>query len=141
MLRSIQSLWSSLGSYAEMRPDFRLRTALSRSLHARRTVLTVEEWVEQFWQPRGIPQSLARFVYDHLSDYSGLTWGLTLPGDRLQEDLHLPLVCWFDWELCFCDDLAQELGIQIESPALLLDEAVTVEDFLVLLHQQMLQTA
>ncbi|NJN32762.1 MAG: hypothetical protein HC824_21880 [Synechococcales cyanobacterium RM1_1_8] len=118
-----------------MRPDFRLRTSINRALYARRASLTGEEWFERFWQPRGISRQIVEFVYERLSCYSGLRWGLTVPSDRLLEDLQLPLVCWFDWELDFCDELSQELGIQLEDPSLL-EKAETVEEFLAFLHSQ-----
>lgn len=140
MLPSIPSFWSSLSSYAEMRPDFRLRTELNRRLKAQRSRLSAEVWFEKFWLPRSVPRSLSTFVYQSLGELSGLDWGRVLPGDRLQADLQLPLVCWFDWELDFCETLAQAVGVRLESPVLL-DEVDTVEDLLTLLHQQMLQTA
>lgn len=100
--------------------------------------MTAEDWFERFWRQRGITRQVVRFVYAHLADYSGLWWDRILPSDRLNEDLHLPLVCWFDWEMSLLDDLRQELGIALDDPELLM-EADTVEDFLSLLNQQFVQ--
>jgi hypothetical protein len=135
MLNFIQSFWASASSYADMRPDFGLRNTINRTLDSQRASLTGEEWFERFWRPRGISKQIVDFVYERLGEYSGLRWGLTVPSDRLLEDLQLPLVCWFDWELSFCDDLAQQLGIQLEDPSLL-GEVETVEEFLTLLHRK-----
>lgn len=123
-----------------MRPDFRLRSRINRSFLGARSPMSAEDWFEHFWRQRGMVLPVVRFVYAHLADYSGLWWDRILPSDRLNEDLHLPLVCWFDWEMSLLDDLSNELGIAIEDPELLA-QAVTVEDFLTLLNQQFLQAA
>lgn len=135
MLNFVQSFWASLRSYVDMKPDFQLRSKINRTLDSQRASLTGEEWFERFWRPRGISRQIVEFVYERLGQYSGLHLGRTVPSDRLLEDLQLPLVCWFDWELSFCDDLAQQFNIQLDNPSLL-DEVETVEDFLTLLHRQ-----
>ena len=132
----------SVSSYAEMRPDFRLRSRINRTLLCHRPSMSADVWFERFWQPRGVRLSVARFVHCHLSDYSGLWWDRTVPSDRLHEDLHLSLVCWFDWEMTLLEDLAREFELAAEDLDALaerLAEAITVEDFLHLIEQQFVQ--
>jgi hypothetical protein len=133
MWRVIESTWANLSSYADLRPDFGLRLQINRSLQQTRPTLNGEEWFERFWRSRGIAQQVARFVYAHLTDYSGLCWGCTWPSDRLVGDLKLPLVCWFDWELHLCDDFDRELGVDLQEPPDL-DQLVTVEDLVMALN-------
>ncbi len=140
MLQSIQQTWLSLSSYSDMRPDFKLRSHINRTLLQSRPTFHPEAWFEQFWRRQGIALPVVRFVQGHLTDYSGLWWERIVPGDRLLEDLHLPLVCWFDWELQLQADLQQDLGLAMEEPILLF-EGTTVQDFVGRLNEQYLAIA
>lgn len=148
MFRSIQEncrrTLQSVRSYAELRPDFRLRSQINRTLLRHRPSMTAEVWFERFWQQRGVRLPVVRFVHRYLSDYSGLWWDRTVPSDRLHEDLHLSLVCWFDWEMTLLKDLGKEFELAAEDLDALADrltEAVTVEDFLRLIDQQFTRMA
>ena len=148
MFRSIQEnvgrTLQSVRSYADLRPDFRLRSRINRTLLRHRPSMTAEIWFERFWRQRGVTLPVVCFVHRYLSDYSGLWWDRIVPSDRLQEDLHLSLVCWFDWEMTLLNDLSQEFELAIEDLDHLaerLAEAVTVEDFLRLIDQQFVQMA
>lgn len=134
MWRQIQSTWANVRSYADLRPDFQLRSQVNRGL-GHRPVLSVEDWFERFWRSRGIAKQVVTFVYGRLSDYSGLCWGQIVPSDRLIEDLKFPSICWFDWELALCDDFAQEFGVDLGG-GFDLDAWTTVEDLLALLNRK-----
>jgi hypothetical protein len=136
MLQTVQSMWANLSVYADMKPDFQLRCQINRSLTHRPT-RSLDDWFETFWQPRGVTKPVARFVYQYLSDYSGLSFGRILPSDRLCEDLKLTLVCWFDWQLDLCDDVLRELGVDVS--AIEFDDLETLEEFVQRLNQEYLQ--
>lgn len=103
MWRRLKNIFVSCSTYADLGPDLQTRRAVSREL-GDRAPLSAEAWYEQFWHPLGVSQPVAEFVYTHMSAYSGLEFARVQPLDRLNEDLHLPLVCWFDWELSLWDD-------------------------------------
>lgn len=112
-----------------------MRRRINRGL-MHRPALTAEEWFQAFWASRNISRSIADFIYIQLPHYSGLDVSRIQPGDRLSEDLHLALVCWFDWEWALCQDFLECFGVDITDcfdPTTL----VTVEEFLVFLDRQL----
>jgi hypothetical protein len=112
MWRSLKNFFYSLWTYSDLSPDLRLRRSVNRSLR-RRSLLSHQDWYERFWQSADIPKSVSDFVYTQLSAYSGLEFGRVLPSDRLNEDLRLPSVCWFDWERSFCQDFLDDFDIDL----------------------------
>jgi len=74
-----------------------------------------------------------------MQTYSSLSFGKVQPSDRICEDLHLSLVCWFDWELAFCEDFLATFAIDLTSqfnP----NHFGTVKDLMLFLNQQVLLT-
>lgn len=112
-----------------------MRRCVQRFLR-RRSLLNSREWYERFWKP-DIPKPISDFVYTQMSHYSGLEFGRVLPTDRLNEDLHLTLICWFDWELVFCEDFLRTFGIDL-SDRFAPETLSTVQDLLLFLKHQFL---
>jgi hypothetical protein len=136
MWRSLKNFFYSFWTYSDLSPDLRVRRSVKRFLH-RRSLLNQRDWYLRFWQSADIPQSISDFVYLQMSQYSGLEFGRVLPSDRLNEDLHLPLICWFDWETSFCQDFLDHFGIDLSdrfNPASL----TTVRDLVLFLKHQLL---
>ncbi|KAM3107357.1 hypothetical protein [Phormidesmis sp. 146-35] len=136
MWRRLKNLFDSLNTYADMSPDLALRKRINQTLRDRPS-RTADEWYELFWQPLGISQEVSDFVYQQLEDYSGLHFANVLPSDRLTEDLHLPLVCWFDWEISFCEAFGGQFGIDV-SEEFDLSRFSTLQALVVFLNQQLL---
>ena len=134
MWRRIQNLFHSVRTYADLSPDLRLRRQINRRLQAR-LALTSQEWFTRYWQPLGIPQTLSDFLYTHLPQYSGLDVARIRPDDRLNDDLFLPLVCWFDWQLTFCDDFFWQFGLDL-SDSFDPEAYETLQDWVMGLHEQ-----
>lgn len=136
MWRSLKNFFYSLWTYADLSPDLRMRRSVKRFLR-RRSSLSSREWYERFWQPADIPQPISDFVYTQMSQYSGLEFGRVLPTDRLNEDLHLSLICWFDWDICFCQSFLDSFDLDLSDrfdPASL----STVQDLVLFLKHQLL---
>jgi hypothetical protein len=104
-----------LRTYADLSPDQGIRRQINRRLRRSRTNLSPEAWGRQFTLSHRVPPSdpLLQFIYDQLQQYSGLMVGCIRPEDRLIEDLQMPLVCWFDWPHCLCEDFADRFDIDI----------------------------
>ncbi|MDX2231346.1 MAG: hypothetical protein NW220_17045 [Leptolyngbyaceae cyanobacterium bins.349] len=114
----------------------RLRRRVNKVLRSR-TNLSATEWYQTHWQPLAIPRSISDFVYTQMQTYSGLEIGRIQPSDRLEEDLHLTLICWFDWELMFCENFLNSFEIDLTTqfnP----DTLDTVQDLLLFLNHQLL---
>lgn len=127
----------ALRSYNDLRPDLGLRRRINHQMLAHRPAHKGSEWYHKFWEPRGISPEVATFVYQALAKYSGLQVTKVLPTDRLCEDLKLPLVCWFDWELCLCEDFYQEFGLALDD-YLDVTQFKTVADLVGFLNHQLL---
>lgn len=116
MWRDFQNLVETLRHYRVMSPDRAVRRQVNEYLRLR-PYLPVDDWCQRCWLPpagsQPIMPTLTRFLYLQLGEYSGLRMGHTRPGDRLQEDLCFPLVCWFDWGLALCEDVHQTFGVDI----------------------------
>jgi hypothetical protein len=111
-MHRLNHCFHSLKTYCDLSPDLRMRQQVIQAMQSR-TCLTLDAWFEAFCQPQKIAFPIAQFVYTHLPHYSGLETGRMWLSDRLNEDLHWPLICWFDWELSLCDDFCQCFGIDI----------------------------
>ena len=136
MWRRFRNILDSLRAYADLSPDLKTRQRVNQLLRDR-PALSVDEWFEQLWQPQGVTQPLATFVYTHMQTYSGLEFARVRPNDRLIADLCLPLVCWFDWNLSFCEDFSACFGINL-SDRFDPHQYETVEDLVVFLNYQLL---
>jgi len=136
MWRSLKNVFYSFWTYADLSPDLRLRRRINRTLR-KRDNLSATEWYQVFWQPLDIAKPVSDFVYTHMQAYSGLEFGCVQPSDRLQSDLHLSLVCWFDWELTFCADFLKTFDIDLASQ-FNLDHFETVEELVFFLNRQLL---
>ena len=143
MWRTLTNLIFSLRTYRALSPDIQVRRRVNRMLRTR-DPLNMDEWFERFWQaPQSAPQSsekiskaLVAFLYTHLARYTKLEIARVLPCDRLQEDLHLPTICWFDWEINLCDDFYQTFGVDI-SYSFDVSTLSTIEDLALFLNRQL----
>lgn len=109
----LQNRWMDLSAYPDMRPDYKIRQQVNRK-HADRPLYGSVEWHQRFWSPLGVQRLLSEFVYELLSECSGLDVGRLLPSDRLISDLQLPLVCWFDWEMVWTEQFLMRFGVESE---------------------------
>ena len=131
----LKNLVLSLRTYADMSPDLGLRRQIARTWHTRAN-LTGEAWWGSFPPSSMVAKEVAMFVYAQMTDYSGLPFAKVLPSDRLEADLHLSEVCWFDWQTSLCDDFARQFGVDISlnfDP----DALNTVEDLVIFLDRQL----
>ncbi len=132
---SLSNWFSSVSTYAEMSPDLTIRKQVNQQMQRRtRRVLGAVEWGKLFCRSdRAYP--LLSFVYQYFGLYSGLEFGRVRPGDRLNDDLHFPLVCWFDWTTTFCEDFFQRFGVDLSDR---FDEATfdTIDDLINFLIEQ-----
>lgn len=134
MWRKLKNRLFSFSSYADLSPDLRIKRRVSRFLR-QRSALSADVWYTTYWQELSVSPQVAKFVYVRLSNYSDLEFARVRPTDRLNDDLHLPLVCWFDWELSLCDDFWADFGIDMcgcFNP----DALETVRDLVMFLNQQ-----
>jgi hypothetical protein len=136
MWRWLRNIFASLRAYADLSPDLQTRRRVNRRLRDR-TPLSADQWFEQFWQPQEINQPIALFVYTQMQTYSGLEFARVRPEDRLYDELHLPLVCWFDWETSFTEDFLARFGIDL-SDRFDPQNFATVEELVVFLNHQLL---
>jgi hypothetical protein len=134
MWQKFKNLMLGLSTYADMSPDLGLRRQITQTWQAR-PVLIVDQWYSLFGRPLEISQEVTAFVYRYMTEYSGLPFAKVVPTDRLEADLHLSLVCWFDWEVKFCQDFADCFGVDI-SLCFDLDALETVADLLIFLDRQ-----
>jgi hypothetical protein len=136
MWRSLRNIIDSFWTYIDLSPNLQVRRQVKRSLRDR-PCLSASDWHEQCWQPFAISRPISDFVYDRMQEYSGLEFGRIRPADHLNDDLHLPVICWFDWQMTLREDFLQcfhiDLGDRFHS--LPLD---TVQDLVLLLNHQLL---
>jgi hypothetical protein len=135
MWRKFKNLILAVSTYADMSPDLGLRRRIVNTWQAR-TDLTLDAWLALFSPSSLVAKQAATFVYVHMANYSGLPFSKVLPSDRLEADLHLSLVCWFDWPVTFCEDFARHFGVDI-SHCFDPDTLVTVEDLVLFLQRQL----
>ena len=109
----LNNWFSSVSAYADMSPDLTIRKQVNQWMRRRtRQCLSLSDWCQLFCRQERARPVLA-FVYQSFSQYSGIEFGRVRPGDRLNRDLHFPLVCWFDWSLTFCEDFFQRFGLDL----------------------------
>lgn len=135
MWRRLKNILHSFSTYAELSPDVRVKQRVCQNLRLR-PAWSKEEWFEQYWRRQAISRQLSDFVYVQMQDYSGLEFARVRPDDRLVEDLQLPLVCWFDWQLSLCDDFWQVFGVDLHEH-LDLENLATVADLVFFLNQHL----
>jgi hypothetical protein len=136
MWRRLRNIFDSLRAYADLSPDLRTRQRVNQFLRDR-PALSSDEWYEQLWQARGITRPIAVFVYNHMQLYSGLEFARVRPIDRLIDDLCLPFVCWFDWQLSFHEDFSAAFGLDL-SDRFDPQSFDTVEELVIFLNHQLL---
>lgn len=136
MWRRLKNIFLSFSTYTDLSPDVQAKQRINQFLR-RRPALSAQQWFELFWQPLGVSRQVTDFVYTHMQAYSGLEFARVKPSDRLNEDLHLPLVCWFDWEVSLYEDFLSNFGIDL-SQHFDPNQLSTVEDFVVFLNHQLL---
>ena len=137
LTRQLQNRWMALSSYPDMSPDSGIRQQVN-DRHGDRSLYSAVEWHQRFWYPLGVQRLLSEFVYELLTECSGLEVGRLLPSDRLTEDLQLPLVCWFDWELVWTEQFTTRFGLETEW-MLDIGEFETLQDFVLCLSKQLKQ--
>jgi hypothetical protein len=135
MWRRLKNLFFSFSTYADLSPDLRTKRQVQRFL-GHRPALNAQDWYEKFWEPLEVTQSVANFVYLQMQQYSDLEFARVRPSDRLNEDLQIPLVCWFDWELRLCDDFCNWFGIDV-SDRFDPNTFSTIQDLVMFLNHQL----
>lgn len=140
MWQRLNNWVNSAKVYRDLCPDSKVRHQVNHWLRSRRQALRFEDWC-QIFIPSIIPErprsrQLLAFIYSTFQHYSGLEFSRVRPQDRFIADLQLPLVCWFDWPLAFCEDFTEAFGIDLSS---LFDEAEfkTLQDLVAFLAQQL----
>ncbi len=135
MWRDLQNLFYGLNTYFDLSPDLQVRRQINARLE-QRPYLSSQDWFRVLWRPQNVSAAVAEFAYTYLEEYSGLTFAKVRPGDRLNEDLRFPEVCWFDWHLHLCDDFYEQFGVDI-SDRLDIDTLSTIEELILFLHQEL----
>lgn len=137
MWKSVINYFHSLWTYPDLSPDIGIRRQINLRLRDR-PQLCLGAWSSLLTQTQDkpIPLPLLAFIYQKLQEYSGLDAGRIRGGDRLIEDLQLPLVCWFDWSNQLCDDFFEAFQVDITEA---LDESRldTVGDLVWFLNRQL----
>ena len=129
MIEPLNNWLSSVSTYADMSPDLALRAQINLRMRAdARSALGISDWCHLFIAPDAVADTLAFsrsafgvsdarrilcFVYQRFSQYSGLDFSRVRPEDRLNQDLHFSLVCWFDWRITFCEDFFEQFDIDL----------------------------
>lgn len=134
MIEQLDNWLSSVSTYADMSPDLAIRTQVNIRMRAHaRPALGVSDWCQLFLSDLSLKQSIASetaafshiaagssetrrvlcFVYQRFSQYSGIDFSRVRPEDRLNDDLHLSLVCWFDWVITFCEDFFEQFDLDL----------------------------
>lgn len=129
----LKNAYLSLSTYTDLGPDLSCRRQVRHTLKSR-PVLSRHHWCHSLW-PEVYSAKILAFLYDHLSDYSGLEAGRLRPADDLDGDLSWTRICSFDWDAALCDDFQQAFGYDI-SDALMGAQFATLEDLVICLHQQ-----
>ena len=102
---------SSVQAYADMSPDLTIRREVnSWMLRRDRNPLNLTQWSDLFGNGA---HPVLTFIYESFGEYSGLDFSLVRPNDSLNNQLHFPLVCWFDWTITFCEDFFQAFDVDL----------------------------
>lgn len=134
MRNRFSELVNQLQSYRALSPDLGMRAHVNQQLR-QRSCLAFEDWFARLRSTHPISIQVAAFAYEYLPRYSGLAVSCILPSDRLEEDLRWSLVCWFDWELCLCEDFYRQTKVDI-SEGLFSFTPYTIGDLISFLHSQ-----
>jgi hypothetical protein len=134
MWQRFKNIFFSVSRYADLSPDLRTRRQVQRWLRDR-PALPLDEWVA-IWESQGISRPMAEFVVQQMREHSGLDFARVQPSDRLIEDLKLPLICWFDWEITLGNQFFDQFGVDI-SEWLAFEPLHTVADLVHLLQQRL----
>ncbi|MEM9947407.1 MAG: hypothetical protein AAF810_15240 [Cyanobacteria bacterium P01_D01_bin.36] len=135
MMNPLSNLINSVSVYAEMSPDLTIRCQVNQWLQTRtRRALSLTAWCRLFSDESNDRELLA-FVYQRFSEYSGLEFGRVRPGDRLNADLHLALVSWYDWVITFVEDFCVHFHIDL-SDRFDEDNFETIGELVTFLHEQ-----
>ncbi len=129
MSQQLDNWLSSISTYADMSPDLAIRAQVNFRMKAHaRSALGISDWCQLFLSREGIPHTSAFsrsasdasdtrrvlcFVYQRFSEYSGIDFSRVRPEDRLNDDLHFSLVCWFDWTITFCGDFCDQFDLDL----------------------------
>ncbi|MDA0265899.1 MAG: hypothetical protein O2890_06915 [Cyanobacteria bacterium] len=139
MWQAFTNFFQGLQTYADLSPDGTIRRQVNHHLKQTRPALTVEDWITTFEKALGVDvlPALGKFLFDELATHSGLEVSRLRPSDRLIEDLHLPLVSWFDWPSQFCEDFLAAFQIDLSED---FDEAdfETLKDLMAFLQEQLI---
>jgi hypothetical protein len=135
LVARLYNWFAAWSSYGDLSPDLALRRRVNRQILASRPAHDGQEWYQKFWAAQGISCEVAGFVYQALIKYAGLRSAQVQPQDRLCEDLKLPLISWFDWELALYEDFAQEFDLELDD-YLDISQLKTVADLMGFLNQQ-----
>jgi hypothetical protein len=134
LINKFKNWWMTIAAYGDLSPDRGIRRTINQTIDERPS-RSIGEWYRQFCEPHGIAREVAEFIYDRVGRYSGLKFEKIVPSDRLAEDLKLPMVCWFDWELSLCDEFSQELGVEM-ADCFDMDELATIGDLMRFFNQR-----
>ncbi len=151
MIEQLDNWLSSVSTYADMSPDLAIRAQVNLRMKAHaRCALGVSDWCQTFLSQKAAAETLAFsrsafgasdtrrvlcFVYQHFSQYSGIDFSRVRPEDRLNDDLHFSLVCWFDWTITFCEDFFEQFDIDL-SDCFDEDEFNTIGELVMFLVEQ-----
>ncbi len=111
--RKVNNYIRSVETYGDMSPDLSIRHQINQALRQHRRPLSAEDWCEKCRRATQSQPHIPLFVYHALQTYSGIEFNRVRPHDHLVDDLQFPMVCWFDWSTSFCDDVANQFGIDI----------------------------
>ncbi|MEL6602181.1 MAG: hypothetical protein AAFP20_03015 [Cyanobacteria bacterium J06614_10] len=113
MMNQLNNWLCSIRTYADLSPDLTIRRQINQQMEDRgRSLLDLTDWCALFSCER-VDRPVLAFVYRQFSDYSGIEFGRIRPGDQLIADLQLPLVCWHDWAIDFCEDFCNQFQVDL----------------------------
>jgi hypothetical protein len=135
MWQRFKNTLCSFGSYADLSPDVQTRRQVHQWLRDR-PARSLDEWYCTFWQSQGIARSLVTFVHHQLQEQAELDLTQTRPSDRLVDDLQLPLICWFDWEISLCEEFFNQFGVELFDD-FDITHLHTLQDLVYFLHQHL----
>ncbi|MEL6160712.1 MAG: hypothetical protein AAFQ40_01350 [Cyanobacteria bacterium J06623_5] len=113
MMNQLNNWLCSIRTYADLSPDLTIRRQINQQMKdCGRSMLGLSDWCTLFSAKTSSRPVLA-FVYWQFSEYSGIEFGRVRPGDQLIADLQLPLVCWHDWAIDFCEDFCNQFQVDL----------------------------
>ena len=113
MMNQLNNWLCSIRTYADLSPDLTLRRQINQQMEDRgRALLDLTDWCALFSTEIADRPVLA-FVYRQFGDYLGIEFGRIRPSDQLIADLQLPLVCWHDWAIDFCEDFCNQFQVDL----------------------------